>query len=196
MTVVKGRPVPALRLVVRAAPALAATPAPPPPPPAAIAAEMPMASPVTAGRVGGALGGQIAHDQMSYRLQQKSADFNTEAYDGSTRNDSVASPTIRCRRSRSTSTPRRTRTSAASSTSGTLPPPDAVRIEELINYFRFDYPESDRTDAPFSVTTEVAACPWNPRHRLALDRPAGAAARRPSARRRAISCSCSTSRAR
>jgi Ca-activated chloride channel homolog len=50
---------------------------------------------------------------------------------------------------------------------GALPPADAVRIEELVNYFRFDYPDS-RADAPFSVTTEVSACPWNPRHKLAL----------------------------
>jgi Ca-activated chloride channel homolog len=54
---------------------------------------------------------------------------------------------------------------------GTLPPPDAVRIEELINYFRFDYARSAKDiakDAPFSVTTELTPCPWNPRHRLAL----------------------------
>ena len=51
--------------------------------------------------------------------------------------------------------------------SGTLPPPDAVRIEELINYFRFEYGKPSK-DAPFSIATEVAACPWNPKHRLAL----------------------------
>ncbi len=51
--------------------------------------------------------------------------------------------------------------------SGTLPPADAVRVEEMINYFRFDYPRPDGA-APFSVTTDVAAAPWNPRHRLAL----------------------------
>jgi Ca-activated chloride channel family protein len=50
---------------------------------------------------------------------------------------------------------------------GQLPPKDAVRIEELVNYFRYDYPEPDG-DAPFSITTEVAACPWKPEHRLAL----------------------------
>lgn len=50
---------------------------------------------------------------------------------------------------------------------GTLPPRDAVRIEELINYFRYDYP-APAAGAPFSVTTELAACPWNSRHRLAL----------------------------
>ena len=50
---------------------------------------------------------------------------------------------------------------------GRLPPPDAVRVEELINYFRFDY--ADRTQgAPFGLTTELVACPWNGRHRLAL----------------------------
>jgi Ca-activated chloride channel family protein len=50
---------------------------------------------------------------------------------------------------------------------GTLPPPDAVRIEELINYFRFEYPRPGN-GIPFSVTTELTPCPWNPRHRLAL----------------------------
>ena len=50
---------------------------------------------------------------------------------------------------------------------GTLPPAGAVRIEELINYFRFDYPRP-RGDAPFSITTEVSDCPWRPGHRLAL----------------------------
>ena len=52
-------------------------------------------------------------------------------------------------------------------TDGSLPPAGAVRIEELINYFRFDYPQPAGDD-PFSVTTELAACPWNPKHRLAL----------------------------
>jgi Ca-activated chloride channel family protein len=50
---------------------------------------------------------------------------------------------------------------------GRLPPPDAVRIEELVNYFRFDYPEPTG-DAPFSITTEIAEAPWNPDHRLVL----------------------------
>ncbi len=52
-------------------------------------------------------------------------------------------------------------------TQGQLPPKDAVRIEELVNYFRYDYPEPNG-DAPFSVTTELAPCPWRPEHRLAL----------------------------
>ncbi|MDQ3179570.1 MAG: von Willebrand factor type A domain-containing protein, partial [Acidobacteriota bacterium] len=48
---------------------------------------------------------------------------------------------------------------------GNLPPKDAVRIEELINYFEYDYP-SPVGDVPFSVTTEVAAAPWNAKHRI------------------------------
>ena len=50
---------------------------------------------------------------------------------------------------------------------GRLPPADAVRIEELINYFRFDYP-TPRNGTPVAVTTELGAAPWNPKHRLAL----------------------------
>jgi Ca-activated chloride channel family protein len=48
---------------------------------------------------------------------------------------------------------------------GQLPPKDAVRIEELINYFSYDYPQP-AGDAPFSITSEVAACPWNTGRRL------------------------------
>src|SRR5262245_63739934 len=50
---------------------------------------------------------------------------------------------------------------------GNLPPAGAVRIEELINYFRFDYPRPAAHE-PFSITTELTVCPWNRRHRLAL----------------------------
>jgi Ca-activated chloride channel family protein len=49
----------------------------------------------------------------------------------------------------------------------TLPPPNAVRVEELINYFTYDYPEPGNLDDPFSVNIEVADCPWNTEHLLA-----------------------------
>ena len=50
-------------------------------------------------------------------------------------------------------------------TAGQAPPPEAVRIEEMINYFTYHYPQP--TDGvPFSITTEVAGCPWNSSHRL------------------------------
>ena len=48
---------------------------------------------------------------------------------------------------------------------GQLPPADAVRVEELINYFRYDYAAPDGAD-PFSVTAETGPCPWDPKHRL------------------------------
>jgi Ca-activated chloride channel family protein len=47
-----------------------------------------------------------------------------------------------------------------------LPPKNAVRIEELVNYFSYDYAAPDEDD-PFSVNVEVAACPWEPKHQLA-----------------------------
>ncbi|MFQ5734732.1 MAG: von Willebrand factor type A domain-containing protein, partial [Planctomycetaceae bacterium] len=50
---------------------------------------------------------------------------------------------------------------------GQLPPRNAVRIEELINYFNYDFPQPKTRD-PFSVTLESGACPWNPQHRLVL----------------------------
>lgn len=50
-------------------------------------------------------------------------------------------------------------------TDGYLPPVDAVRIEEMINYFSYNYPLPSGND-PFSVHTEVAPAPWNPEHHL------------------------------
>jgi Ca-activated chloride channel family protein len=46
-----------------------------------------------------------------------------------------------------------------------IPPKGAVRVEELLNYFTYDYPQP-KGDAPFSATMEVATCPWMPAHRL------------------------------
>jgi Ca-activated chloride channel family protein len=51
--------------------------------------------------------------------------------------------------------------------SGQMPVRDAVRIEEMVNYFTYDYPQPSGGD-PFSVTTEIAACPWNAKNRLLL----------------------------
>ena len=48
---------------------------------------------------------------------------------------------------------------------GQLPPKDAVRVEELINYFPYDY-EPPSGAVPFAVHMETAACPWSPDHRL------------------------------
>jgi Ca-activated chloride channel family protein len=55
-----------------------------------------------------------------------------------------------------------------------LPPRNAVRLEEMINYFNYDYPQpqpvknkqGSLTTHPFSVNTEYGVCPWNPQNRL------------------------------
>src|SRR6185295_17802902 len=52
-------------------------------------------------------------------------------------------------------------------TSGQLPPREAVRIEELVNYFKFTY-AAPRNGQPISITTEIGPCPWAPSHNLVL----------------------------
>ncbi|OGS53377.1 MAG: hypothetical protein A3J40_11870 [Erythrobacter sp. RIFCSPHIGHO2_12_FULL_63_10] len=44
---------------------------------------------------------------------------------------------------------------------GQLPPRDGVRTEEMVNYFRYDYPAPEGRSQPFTVTTDVAKTPWN-----------------------------------
>ncbi len=48
---------------------------------------------------------------------------------------------------------------------GTMPPKDAVRIEEMINYFNYNY-EPPRNKTPFATHLELSDCPWNRRHKL------------------------------
>lgn len=48
-----------------------------------------------------------------------------------------------------------------------LPPAGAVRVEEMINYFKYNYSKPNG-EHPFSVNTEVAICPWNTDHQLVL----------------------------
>jgi len=49
--------------------------------------------------------------------------------------------------------------------SNSIPPKDSVRIEEMVNYFVYDYPLPEG-DKPFSISAEVSSCPWNPSRRL------------------------------
>lgn len=47
--------------------------------------------------------------------------------------------------------------------------PEGVRIEELVNYFDYDYPApAPGAEHPFSMTAQVATAPWNPEHQLAM----------------------------
>jgi Ca-activated chloride channel family protein len=48
---------------------------------------------------------------------------------------------------------------------GSMPPAGAVRIEEMINYFDYDYTKPTNGE-PFTVNTEISECPWNPQHKL------------------------------
>ena len=48
-----------------------------------------------------------------------------------------------------------------------LPPSDAVKIEEMVNYFNYDY-EMPKGDLPFSINTEIGPCPWNDESRIAM----------------------------
>jgi Ca-activated chloride channel family protein len=48
----------------------------------------------------------------------------------------------------------------------TLPPPGAVRLEEMVNYFRYNY-TPPTGEHPFAANLEIAECPWNPQNRLA-----------------------------
>jgi Ca-activated chloride channel family protein len=50
---------------------------------------------------------------------------------------------------------------------GQRPPQDAVRIEEMVNYFHYTYPQPDGED-PFSINTEISTAPWNEKHKLVL----------------------------
>jgi Ca-activated chloride channel family protein len=62
---------------------------------------------------------------------------------------------------------------------GQLPPRDAVRVEEFVNYFRFGYPSPRSGNRPIAITTEIGDCPWAPGHKLVL---IGARAAAPMAR--------------
>ncbi len=50
---------------------------------------------------------------------------------------------------------------------GQLPPAGAVRIEEMVNYFHYEYPQPINND-PFSINTEISDCPWNKNNKLVL----------------------------
>ena len=50
---------------------------------------------------------------------------------------------------------------------GSLPNPDAVRVEECINYFDYDYPQPEG-DAPYSVSAKMAQCPWEQENYLLM----------------------------
>ena len=98
-------------------------------------------------------------------IQRKPGQFNTEAYDRISDNpflDVVQNPLSTFSidvDSASYSNVRRF------IDDGTLPPKDAVRIEELVNYFDYDY-KGPQNDKPFAANFELTEAPWKPEHRL------------------------------
>ena len=105
------------------------------------------------------------HPHPPPRRHRPRPDFNTESYDRI-----VENPFVRVE-----DDPRSTFSIDVDTASyanvrrflgrGTRPPRDAVRIEELINYFSYDYPQP-HGEQPFSVSLEVAEAPWRREHRL------------------------------
>jgi Ca-activated chloride channel homolog len=161
----------------------------PPAPPPALAMNRPLAAPlvlgvesgaalgveggVPGGVVGGAVGGlpgyraQVARQARGEREADERGAFNTESYALVRDNPFLAvaaNPLSTFAVDVDTASYANVRRFLRS---GQLPPKDAVRIEELVNYFRYDYSDPEG-QAPFSITTEVAACPWMQGHLLAL----------------------------
>ncbi|MFN8295637.1 MAG: VWA domain-containing protein [Chitinophagales bacterium] len=112
-------------------------------------------------------------DAVSYELQpedimlnQKEVDYNTEQYDHIQENEFKSAK----QQPLSTFSIDVDRASYANVrrfiTSNQLPPAGAVRIEELVNYFDYKYPQP--ATHPFSINTEYGTCPWNKEHQLVL----------------------------
>lgn len=104
---------------------------------------------------------------MKYRTAYGDGDFNTEEYNyisengyKTTAKEPLSTFSVDVDTASYTNLRRYIR-------SGQEIPVDAVRIEEMLNYFRYDYPEP-QSGEPFSVTTEYSDCPWNEDNRLLL----------------------------
>ena len=97
--------------------------------------------------------------------ESESAQFNTESYDYIAENaflEAMSNPLSTFSIDVDTASYSNARRFINSSQ---LPPVDAVRIEEFINYFTYDYPQP-QGQHPFAITTELSSAPWNPDHQL------------------------------
>jgi Ca-activated chloride channel family protein len=152
-------------------PASALPPPPPPPPPPAsaqvICAVCPMegveggvVGGVVGGVAGGVAGGVPGGVTGALADEESVADARALAEHAFVRTEEMATTTFAIDVDRASYANIRRYLSQ-----GMLPPPQVVRIEEMINYFDYDYPQP-AGDVPFSMTTEVAGCPWDTAHRL------------------------------
>ncbi|MEZ4466695.1 MAG: von Willebrand factor type A domain-containing protein [bacterium] len=110
-------------------------------------------------------GGSIARPDLADRDQAAGAELDREAYDKITDNpfkSALQDPLSTFSIDVDTAAYANVRRFL---NQGALPPKDAVRIEELLNYFTYDYPDA-KGEHPFSVSTEISIAPWNKAHRL------------------------------
>ncbi len=119
------------------------------------------AAPMLSGRVAGVYIGPAGNKRRSERV----SGYNREGYDAITENgfklvgeDPLSTFSIDVDAA-SYSNVRRLLSM------GQLPPTGAVRIEEMINYFRYDYKQPVKGE-PFSINTAAGSCPWNEKHQL------------------------------
>ncbi len=111
--------------------------------------------------------GLVMMDKESEPMEKdaKKEDFNTESYDKITENAFVSALTNPLS-TFSVDVDRAAYANVRRFLEGNqLPPPDAVRIEEMVNYFNYNYP-LPTGEHPFSVNLELATCPWNSGHQL------------------------------
>lgn len=110
-------------------------------------------------------GSSLQRNRMSTKIQPGQPELNTEAYDRIYEND------YKSVKDYSLSTFSVDVDTASYSNmrrylnQGSLPPRDAVRIEELVNYFSYDYQGPDG-NVPFATRIELGECPWNKNNRL------------------------------
>jgi Ca-activated chloride channel family protein len=105
------------------------------------------------------------HKGMLPPWQKQRGDFNTEAYDSISDNpflDAAQNPLSTFSIDVDTASYSNVRRFLDG---GSLPPKDAVRIEELVNYFDYDY-KGPKNDKPFAANFEITEAPWKPEHRL------------------------------
>ncbi|OBV11987.1 von Willebrand factor type A domain-containing protein [Erythrobacter dokdonensis DSW-74] len=136
-----------------------APPAPPPPPPPAYAAGDAMAVTVTGSRI---RGGAVSAENAFYAAPVMVAtDPGREKYDGKEVSPvklTSAEPVSTFSVDVDTGAYANTRRFLSQ---GMMPPQDAVRTEEMVNYFRYDYARPKDRSQPFTVSTDVAKSPWN-----------------------------------
>ncbi len=109
----------------------------------------------------------MAYQPSPAQVYEAEQQFNTEEYDGITENifhDAMRNPLSTFSIDVDAASYSNIRRFIQD---GQRPPKDAVRIEEMVNYFHYEYPQPKGED-PFSINTEISSAPWNEKHKLVL----------------------------